>query len=321
MTIRDQCPACGGSNIRQHVRLPYDQPPLAEYLAAFYRDYPQCDFTPLAGELYGLDECGQCGCYFQNPVPEPDFLARFYGQGLYGSGAKTISSCDPYQTEQMLRELLMAVRFLSPTVARPCVLDFGTGNGNWAMLAAAAGLDTHASDLSPHAFEPLRVRGITCHPHDQLPKEQFDFINTEQVFEHLADPSRQLQVLAQGLRPGGVVKIGVPHDGQLRTKLRAPRWTAPKSSKDSLNCVAPLEHLNHFEPASLDALAARCGLQPLVINGWQLLPSNGPGQTIRKRLGLWLRTRLGEVYRPHFRLTQTAFYQKPVSLTSTVPCP
>lgn len=72
------------------------------------------------------------------------------------------------------------------------------------------------------------------------------------------------------LRPDGVIKIGVPYGPQLRTKLRAPDWTAPKRSASSLNGVAPLEHLNHFEPASLDTLDARCSLEPLAIDCWDL---------------------------------------------------
>lgn len=313
MIRRDQCPACGGSQHQSRAHLSYDQPPLTDYLRAFYRDYPCCDFTALAGEVYQLEECGSCGCHYQNPVPGADFLARFYGQGLYGAGTETSQPCEPYQTEQMGRELMMVVRYLNPTVPRPSVLDFGTGNGHWAVLAEAAGLDTHASDLSTHAFDRLRTRGITCHPHDTLPQGRFDFVNTEQVFEHLVDPAAQLQVLAHSLRPGGIIKIGVPHDPLLRRKLRAPDWTAPKGSAASLNGVAPLEHLNHFEPVSLDALAARCGLESLAIIGWELVPLRlaARPQSLRHRLGHWLRRRLGETFRPHHRLTQTRFYQKP----------
>lgn len=313
MNRREQCPACGGLESVSRAKLPYNQPPLTDYLRTFYRNYPHCDFTPLAGEVYQLDECGRCGCHYQNPVPGDDFLARFYGQGLYGAGTQEIGQiCEPYQTEQAIRELMMVVRFLNPTCPRPCLLDFGTGNGNWAILAGAAGLDTHASDLSPHAFDRLRTRGVTCHLHATLPQDQFDFINTEQVFEHLIDPIGQLQVLAQSLRPGGIIKIGVPYDPQLRAKLKAPDWTAPKNSAASLNGVAPLEHLNHFEPSSLDALAARCGLEPLVIKGWELVSRRqaARAQPLLQKIGRWLRHRLGEIYRPHHRLTQTRFFQK-----------
>jgi 2-polyprenyl-3-methyl-5-hydroxy-6-metoxy-1,4-benzoquinol methylase len=311
MIPRDNCPACGQTNARLQTDLAYNAPPLSDYLAMFYRTYPQCDFHSLDADRFRLFECAHCGCVFQNPVPDDAFLARFYGQGLYGTSAEPAHSpVDPYQVQQLMRELMMVVRFLQPRVPRPRVLDFGTGDGQWALLAAASGLDVHASDLSNHAFARLESRGVTCHESNQLPSDHFDFINTEQVFEHLPDPSAKLAVLRRSLRVGGVLKIGVPHDPHLRDKLRQPDWTAPKNSPASLNGVAPIEHLNHFEPGSLQAMAARCRLEPLTVFGWDLASSHQVKayRNPRARLGRWLRARLGDAYRPHHTLTQTTFF-------------
>jgi len=312
MTPRNNCPACGHAVTQARADLPYGATPLADYLAMFYRAYPQCDFQPLQAARYRLFDCDQCGCVFQNPVPDDTFLANFYGRGLYGSPAPADPPpADPYQVQQIVRELMMVVRFLQRTGPHPRVLDFGTGNGQWALLAAASGLATHASDLSDHAFARLEASGITCHRSRELPPAHFDFINTEQVFEHLPDPFAQLAALRRSLRPGGVIKIGVPHDPRLRDKLRQPDWLAPKNSPASLNGVAPIEHLNHFEPASLRALATRAGFEPLGVFGWDLAaPAQfALYQSPRARLGRWLRGKLGDVHRPHHALTQTAFFR------------
>lgn len=313
MVAREKCPACRRTGAPVIVELPFDAPPLSLYLQNFYRPYPQCDFSSLADERYRLAECPDCGCIHQNPVPVDAFLTSFYETGLYGSPRAEPKPVDPYQVEQIMRELTMVVRFLQPRVARPSVLDFGTGDGQWAQLAAAAGLDTHACDLSDHAFPLLESRGITCHRLDALPAALFDFINTEQVFEHLPRPAEELAHLVQALRPGGIIKIGVPHDPQLRQKLRQPDWTAPKNSPASLNGVAPLEHLNHFELTSLRAMGKQAGVVPLTVVGWNLCTSDASStqQGLRFRFGNWLRKRLGDFYRPHFALTQTCFFQKP----------
>jgi SAM-dependent methyltransferase len=146
-----------------------------------------------------------------------------------------------------------------------------------------------------------------------LPAEGFDFINTEQVFEHLPSPGDDLRRLVQALRPNGVLKIGVPYDPQLRRKLDCPDWIAAKNSPASLNAVAPIEHLNHFEPASLDALCSQAGLVRLSIRGWTLVCA-GDAPTYRRpkqRLAMGLRKLTGDFYRPYFALTQTGFFQKP----------
>lgn len=294
--------------------LPYATSPLADYLRMFYAAYPHCDFRPLHSARYQLFECVRCGCAFQDPVPDDDYLERFYGQGLYGAGSSSDRHpVDPYHIQQTIRELMMIVRYFQPRVPRPRVLDFGTGDGQWALLAAACGLETHASDLSDHAFAMLNSRGVTCHRRNQLPPDHFDFINTEQVFEHLPDPFQQLAVLRRSLRNGGIIKIGVPHDPRLRTKLRQPDWKAPKNSPASLNAVAPIEHLNHFEPASLQAMASRAGMEPLAVLGWNLVSSTqqAAARALRPRFVRWVRARLGDAYRPHHPLTQTTFFHVP----------
>ncbi len=310
MVPRNQCPACGQAGAPYVADLLFAAPPLSRYLQEFYGPYPQCDFSSLAHERFRLADCAGCRCIYQDPVPGNVFLAKFYGEGLYGTTYSEPARVQSYQVEQITRELMMVVRFFQPGIARPSVLDFGTGNGQWAMLAAAAGLDTHACDLSEHAFPELQARGITCHRLDALPPTRFDFINTEQVFEHLAQPAAELRRLTQALRPGGLLKIGVPFDPQLRFKLRQPDWTAPKNAPASLNAVAPIEHLNHFETTSLHALGRQAGLVPLSVVGWTLHRDAPAPGGLRARLGHWLRSRLGDYYRPHFALTQTVFFQK-----------
>lgn len=295
------------------AELGYASGPLTRYLSEFYRTFPRCDFSSLQDHLYRLVDCSGCGCIYQDPVPTDEFLASFYRDGLYGVASPAPVPVQPYQFEQAARELAMVVRFLQPRVPRPAVLDFGTGHGQWVRMAAAAGSDAHACDVSEHAFHALTAAGITCHRIGVLPDAAFDFINTEQVLEHLPRPAETVAGLVRALRPGGVLKIGVPHDPALRTKLQRPQWTAAKDSPDSLNAVAPIEHLNHFEPASLTALGRAAGLEPLRIAGWDLSRTanqsflRGPGA----RIARWLRDLLGESYRPYFVLTQTAFFQKP----------
>jgi SAM-dependent methyltransferase len=311
MSSRASCPACG-SGVRGIIaELPYDSPPISVHLREFYANNPGCDFAALAGATFRLADCRDCQCIYQVDLPDAAYLEHFYARGLYGTPAAQ-GPLDPYQVEQSVRELMMVVRFLQPRVPRPRVLDFGTGDGAWARLAAAAGTQAHACDLSTHAFPQLGRLGITCHPPGELPAATFDLINTEQVFEHLAAPLAELERLARALKPGGVLKIGVPWDAQLRTKLAAPDWLAPKNSPASLNAVAPIEHLNHFEPQSLVRLAARAGLWPLEPAGWDLTdPAGGRAARggWRQRLGRRLRERLGATYRPHHPLTQTAFFQ------------
>jgi len=53
-----------------------------------------------------------------------------------------------------------------------------------------------------------------------LPDADFDFINVDQVFEHLPYPRATLANLTTKLRAGGVVRISVPNGRRVLKKLR-----------------------------------------------------------------------------------------------------
>ena len=46
---------------------------------------------------------------------------------------------------------------------------------------------------------------------DQVTKFEYDFINTEQVLEHVVDPYSVINLLASLLKDNGILKISVPN--------------------------------------------------------------------------------------------------------------
>src|SRR5690606_33840620 len=139
--------------------------------------------------------------------------------------------------------------------------DFGAGTGLWLQVAAALGCRTSAAEIGAGAAASLAQAGHQVFNPAALPSNQFDLINTEQVFEHLVDPRGLAIELARALRPGGILRISVPNGSDVRALLAAPNWTARKGSEGSLNAVAPLEHLNCFDHRSLLRLGSEAGLQ------------------------------------------------------------
>ena len=99
---------------------------------------------------------------------------------------------------------------------------------------------------------------------EEIPTHQFDFINTEQVFEHLSQPLETLEYLSKALKPHGIIKISVPNGWNIEEKLAIGDWDASKESPQSLNPVAPLEHVNCFTYQSIIKMAQLVGLKPLV---------------------------------------------------------
>jgi SAM-dependent methyltransferase len=234
--------------------LPYDAPPIADYLVRFYGG--SLDTSALDGEDYQLCACASCDLVFQLGVPDEGYLSHLYEAAALAdpssvAAARGLAVRQAYATDI---ELVIQHARREPHDVR--VLDHGAGTGLWLQMAAAYGCTTAGTEFSQTALDRLETAGhLAFHP-GSLPTESFDFINSEQVFEHLVEPATALAQLVQALRPGGLIRLSVPNGTEVRALLEVGDWSAPKGSATSLNAVAPLEHLNCFTPRTLRQLAA-----------------------------------------------------------------
>jgi 2-polyprenyl-3-methyl-5-hydroxy-6-metoxy-1,4-benzoquinol methylase len=115
------------------------------------------------------------------------------------------------------------------------LLDAGCGANHHPEMSAAlreasldtahiTGLDIDADALEAHPYLDERIVGsIETYP---LPREEFDGVICWDVLEHLHEPSRALENLAQALKPGGLIILGFPNVLSMKgliTKL-TPHW-------------------------------------------------------------------------------------------------
>lgn len=151
------------------------------------------------------------------------------------------------------------------------------GWSKWLFMARAFGCKPYGTELSEERVSHAISNGIHVVDWNEIPEFSFDFINTEQVFEHLAQPLETLMHLKSALKPGGVVKISVPYTGDIDFRLKTMNWTAKKGSRESLNAVAPLEHINCFRRNSIIKMGKKVGLREIqfsirnqykYLNGW-----------------------------------------------------
>lgn len=277
---RRACPVCGSrSGTGELVSLPFDAPPMSSYLTAFYGG--RLDVSPLQGHRFELIGC-ECGLVYQRLVPDERYLEHLYG-------VAALADPDVLDRQRGLRvrqnythEVEQCVRHFGGEPSVVEVLDHGAGAGQWLDMAAAYGCRTSGSELTPEGRERLAERGHTAEDPRELPEGRYHFVNSEQVLEHLVEPAAALRAITAALRPGGVARLSVPNGSDIRRRLAVGDWTAPKGSADSLNPVAPLEHLNCFDPHSLRRLAESAGLEPF---RYPLRESLEPMERLRFMLG------------------------------------
>jgi len=167
--------------------------------------------------------------------------------------------------ERIASEVRMIISHFQLTPSRLEVLDFGMGWGEWCRMAQAYGCSVFGTELSQTRIAYAKTFGIPILGHNEMSERQFDFINTEQVFEHLPNPLATFQYLCNSLKPDGVIKISVPNGWDIKRRLAIMDWTAAKGSKNSLNPVAPLEHINCFTHRAIVKMAEISGYEPVKV--------------------------------------------------------
>jgi SAM-dependent methyltransferase len=232
------------------------------YDAELFRAYAY--LAPLAKELrshnYSILRCPTCNLYFQELVADPDESERLYNSY---TGRHPAAPARPLAELAHFAEDAMIIRLLFPH-RRPVVLDYGMSTGNWAAMTRAYDCEVWGTDIKEQSRDIAQQRGIVFSPFTQLPENHFDFINADQVFEHLAEPLETLKTLANSLKPGGKLKISTPYDRHISAKIQ--RAKAGDYDKDAFGrafeSMCPLLHLNLFEKSNLLTMAHKSDLSP-----------------------------------------------------------
>jgi len=141
------------------------------------------------------------------------------------------------------------------------VIEFGSGNGAFAIAARDAGFAVTAIEMDERGCRYLDGQvGITAicssRPLDDLAAlGQADVIAMWHVLEHLPDPAEVIRQSARRLVPGGLLAIAVPNTDSLQFRLLRSRWA---------HVDAP-RHLCLIPPRTLAKLGREAGLRCVAI--------------------------------------------------------
>lgn len=262
---RNVCPACKSELHNEIYSCAFNEKPILDFLLRRFRDvYTIQEFS---GEKYVLNLCKTCGLIFQRDILKHEFLEKLYGQWLIKSDSEmdeeilsmsTLRGFFYYQGE-----MLKIIKYLKKDIPSLDILDYGMGRGMWCKVVQAMGINVHGTDLSENSMADARQISITTVDVNNIEMNKYDFINTEQVFEHLAEPLEVLKKLRRSLKDSGIIRISVPNGRGIERRLDSMDWNAPRSSKYFLIPVAPLFHINTFKHETICQMGKIAGFQPI----------------------------------------------------------
>lgn len=258
---RNICPVCGGKSFDSVYSANYSDLPVKTYLNQFYSKQGGVDHSYLEDAVYSLKTCSQCELTFQEYIPNDYLMVLLYEKWINPEIVRKEQEEMPlWYFETYSKQLVNLITYFNRAPNDLKLLDYGMGWGKWCLMAKAFGCEVFGTELSEARINYAKKFGIEVLKEKQLIDIQFDYINTDQVFEHIPNPRKTLKLLVASLKSGGIIKISVPNGNNITEVLNIMDWSIPKGNPHSVNIVAPLEHINCFRSVTIRKLALDNGL-------------------------------------------------------------
>lgn len=271
---RDCCSVCASRSHKTIYSCDYSEQSFGKFLLDYYAAGGGIEPAYLESAHYILDECNACGLIYQREVPNDALMAKLYEEWM--DPRKNIEdherSDDLNYFSGHAHDIMRMLSYFKRVPSTLKVLDFGMGLAKWALMAKAFGCDVYGTELSEVKKERARQYGVKVISLDEETGHQFDFINVDQVLEHVREPFDRLSTLRGFLKIGGIMKVCVPDGGDIKGRLKSMDWYAPRWTSRSLHPVHPLEHINCFNRQSLVRLASLAGLEVIGLPRQKMFP-------------------------------------------------
>lgn len=305
---REFCPGCKSGSHSTIYSCRFSESPIKEFIESYYGPGGRITFEYLNGAKFILNRCNVCGMIYQEEIPNDFFMKILYDEGIEPQKIvnqyKEYDNVDYYSV--LAKEVMMIIAYFNRRPSQLKFFDFGMGWGKWCRMAKAFGCDAYGTELSESRIEYAKSQAVKVIALDEIPEYSFDFINMEQILEHIPEPLETLCYLKKSLKPEGLLKISVPNGGDIKRGLKILDWTAPKGSKNSLNPVSALEHINCFNHSSIIKMTDLAGLELMKIP----LSIQYVYSTNWKPIKRMVKNILGPLYRNLFKKSTYLFFRQ-----------
>lgn len=264
---RNNCTVCLQQDLESRFSFLYKEDPLKSFLINYYNLSKRGlanGWDQKFGEfVYTLLICRNCKAVIQKFAPSETLASELYGVWL--DGGKEVPQHPAPSYRHHVREANLIVPLLlrhtgkrSPAEIK--ILDFGCGWGGFAMAMRALGCEVFGLEYSEPRIEYLRRNGVSMIEFDEISSHKFDFINTEQVMEHVVNPLETARLLKSGLTNSGILKISVPYARWAEVDPININWQASGYELNSPMPFHPLEHLTYYRRETLSKLVDMLGM-------------------------------------------------------------
>jgi SAM-dependent methyltransferase len=205
-----------------------------------------------------LQRCEGCQLVFATAYGDPD---EIYVEGyLTGDTEFGLDLFDPDFQDFLAFAAAKRLGVIESVHGGPGrLLDVGCGSGEVLAVARDRGWEVAGAEPVEQSAAFARSRGLDVRTalleESGLPEGSWDVVTAFHVLEHLTDGVSFLRTLARWARPGGLVVLEVPNWASYDRTRKGADWPG----------VRPLEHVAHYEPATLRRTLLGAGLGPVLV--------------------------------------------------------
>ncbi len=252
---RDICPACERSEFKEIYSLSYNSKKMHFFLNKYYKGLLQID--KLNKYRYRLLECKSCRLIFQEQIPGKEFSKELY-ENIIDQGDSLLKK-DNFEkkwNKKLFYEIKMIENLFKKKSNEISVLEFGAGWGNWAQHLKNKNFNICAFEVSDSRIDYMNKKGIRTLTDINETNKKFDFIYSEETFEHISNPKETLITLSKILNNGGYMLLRFPSHFLFKFRVK-------QNYKPTADCAHPLEHINLFKKKSFDEMLKNTNLETI----------------------------------------------------------
>lgn len=246
LITRNFCPACKETKTKKIFSLPYDSKKMMIFLDTYYKGL--IPHNELNGYEYKLIECQYCDLIYQEQIPDEKFSHKLYEN--YIDKDDSLEKKDNYEQQyhkKLFYEKNLIKKIFKKKTEEISVLDFGAGWGFWLNYLKKNKFNVFAHEISETRIDFLKKNNIKVIFDIKNIDNKFDFIYSEETFEHIPNPKETLINLSKILKDDGFIMLRFPSSFLFKLKLNS-RYNP------STDCAHPLEHINLLKRKSFEAM-------------------------------------------------------------------
>ena len=253
LNIRSVCPACQNNKFKKLYSLSYGEKQIVNFLESYYKE--KISIGSLKNHNYTLLECKNCNLIFQQEIPTNEFSQQLYEQII--DKEFSLSKKKDFEKKfykKLYYESNLIKGLINKKVEEISILEFGAGWGYWSNYFKNKGFNVSAYEISETRINFMKKNQISVISKINDFTKKFDFIYSEETFEHINDPKETLLILSKILNDEGFILLRFPSNFLFKSKLN-------KKYVPRADCAHPLEHINLFKLKSFKEMIKDMNLE------------------------------------------------------------